>query len=1354
MRKVFKQIIAILLIIVLQLNSVCCINAADFQKYDSTQNEMESNISIEGSDSFGNMIAEKAKVQTQRTSNYISGLTFSGNIAKLKFSVKQAAELVVAIYDEDDKTKMLTASKTGVSVGEGDASITLKKEELPSYFIAKAFLLDAKSHKPLCDAYTTGLYTKAICSLKESSVDDYAGREIVQFEKNNKNDNFGVYNDNTIVEKETSNNIQITDNENDTYTIKNADPEFKSLKKGDTFSYQYADGSLLLVKVSDISVKKDKIIVYSDTSADLADFFDYLKIDTDTSSINAQNDISDVPAATFKPVDKSYDKEKKFDDVRIDTFSVSGSIKLSASISYYLATELPKIDFPAIGFPTIEGPEISLEYFSFTFKYYIGYEIEIASDDLEFNKIPLFSDEISLPYGLTMPIELSVVCQASGKTSFSNSFEDLIGFSYEKGEGFCNRSEPPSINLGFKFSGSLYIGFEISIGVSIISEKLCAIKLKGTPGIESALNLLDLNSDIIHDCKECMNSTVSLVFKLEIVGEVKLASFNKILGDGDHDVGCTLMEYEKKIFDFYESTDYGDSGRSTCPHISYLVSVTVKNQKGLLIDNSKITVKDKASGETVKLRLKKLFSVEKTDSQNTAQSGIASFYLPKGTYIVKAEKGKYSSSEELTVQEKDDEHNNELEIRIDETLTPTPTNTPVPTITPTVSPVPIITPTDQDICSSGTDRNITWRLTKDGTLYISGTGKMPDYGYTYESPGNYVTIPAPWEEVKDKIKKVIIEEGICSVGNNAFNECTELLNIQLPSTITSIGESAFSLCTALKNITLPNKIQTVSANQFSGCSSLEKVVLPENLTRIEFQAFIHCYNLKEINMPEKLEYIGTWAFCNCKSLESISFSKYLTEISGGAFRDCVNLKQVVFAARKGSKKYPDMYITLSLEAFSGCKSLETITLEGVESLFGSVFYDCSNLREIYFTKNKPSISDNFLSGMDNVTIYYPTGDKTWNGIKSKTFGGKNVTWKAYAPDSVLQSSEATNASFSLETEFSDGKNVDINTFSSEEDSEQNESFSADNIQSNDSEDVDIVSVPEGKSQEVESSVNYERESISNSGNYQTYTDRYPGSYCLFVAVKNKNADDILNPDNLLYIDQKISDEKGTVSFSYTLKEAFNAPAFLVYGISAHTHSFNKWKTVSRATVFKPEVRQYICDICGMVEEREYGTKLKPVLKVSSSKVTLRVKQSTTGLKVTKMADGDSVVSWKSSNPKIVKVNKRGKLAAQSQTGKATVTVKLKSGISKKIAVTVQKNPVKTTKISGLKKTLSLQVGKRYTLKPILTPFTSSEKIAYSSSNRQVVSISSKGIVKGLKRGTAKITVQSGKKKFIITVRVK
>lgn len=1340
MRKVFKQIIAILLIIVLQLNSVCCINAADFQKYDSTQNETESNISIKGSSSYGDMIAEKVnnQIQQQQGNNCISNLYFSDNIATVSLTVERAAELVVAIYDENNRTKMLTASKTYVTVETTNSSLTIKQDEMPQYFIAKAFLLDCDSHRPLCEPFTTELYTKAICDLRKSEVDDYDKKETVLFNKNN-NDNFGVYNDNTVVENENSTNIQIADTGNNTYTINNADSRFKSLKKGETFSYQYNNGSLLLVKVSSVSVKGNRVIIQGDDSADLADFFDYLKIDVDTSNNNASYDVkSNAPSATSSSGTPSEQINIEIPERSIDNISISGSLHMNATVSYYLVDD------------SILSP---FEYINFYFKYRVEYTTKISGAK-EFSKIPLIKkQEFPIEDIVILQFELNFIFKTTGKISFTTVTEGAFGVFYDNNQGFSGSREGPNINDSIKIEGDLYFGFEFPIGVSIINSELCYVGLKATPGFDFTASA-SYNSEVIHECINCICGELYQNISLSIEGslfDIDIKLFTLEWTWNPH-FSQTLFHTKTKITDLYWSLDYGDHGLTTCPHICYLVSVSVLDLKGLPVKDSKITVTNAQTGIATRLRLKDGELTKKTFALNTSNNGTTSFYLPNGHYTVNAKIGNHFETQDLTVENTYTDTIIQFKDNIDPT--PTPTISPVPTITPTVSPVPIITPTDQDISSSGTDRNITWRLTKDGTLYISGTGKMPDYGYTYESPGNYVTIPAPWEEVKDKIKKAIIEEGICSVGNNAFNECTELLNIQLPSTITSIGESAFSLCTALKNITLPNKIQTVSANQFSGCSSLEKVVLPENLTRIEFQAFIHCYNLKEINMPEKLEYIGTWAFCNCKSLESISFSKYLTEISGEAFQDCVNLKQVVFAARKGSKKYPDMYITLSLGAFSGCKSLETITLEGVELLFSNVFSDCSNLREIYFTKNKPSISDNFLSGMDNVTVYYPTGDKTWNGIKSKTFGGKNVSWKAYTPDSVLQSSEANNASSSPETEFSDGKNENVNDFSSEEDTEQNENFSADNIQSNDSEDVDTVSVPEGKTQEVESSVNYERESMVNSGNYQTYTDRYPGSYCLFVAVKNKKADDILNPDNLLYIDQKTSDEKGTVSFSYTLKEAFNAPAFLVYGISAHTHSFNKWKTVSRATVFKPEVRQYICDICGMVEEREYGTKLKPVLKVSSSKVTLKVKQSTTGLKVTKMADGDSVVSWKSSNPKIVKVNKRGKLAAQGQTGKATVTVKLKSGISKKIAVTVQKNPVKTTKISGLKKTLSLQVGKRYTLKPILTPFTSSEKITYSSSNRRVVSISSKGIIKGLKRGTAKITVQSGKKKFIITVRVK
>ena len=207
-------------------------------------------------------------------------------------------------------------------------------------------------------------------------------------------------------------------------------------------------------------------------------------------------------------------------------------------------------------------------------------------------------------------------------------------------------------------------------------------------------------------------------------------------------------------------------------------------------------------------------------------------------------------------------------------------------------------------------------------------------------------------------------------------------------------------------------------------------------------------------------------------------------------------------------------------------------------------------------------------------------------------------------------------------------------------------------------------------------------------------------------------------------------------------------------ISDHEYSWNKWTTTRKATVFNPAQQKRSCSICGETETRTVGKKLSKVLQVNATTVKLQTKQSTTGLKVTKMAYGDSVASWKSSNTKIVKVSSSGKLTAQKKTGKAVITVKLKSGISRKITVKVQKTPVRTTKITGLKNKITLKKGTKQTLKPVRVPFTSREKITYITSNKKVVSVNSKGVIRGLRPGKVKITVKSGTRKYVITVTVK
>ena len=201
----------------------------------------------------------------------------------------------------------------------------------------------------------------------------------------------------------------------------------------------------------------------------------------------------------------------------------------------------------------------------------------------------------------------------------------------------------------------------------------------------------------------------------------------------------------------------------------------------------------------------------------------------------------------------------------------------------------------------------------------------------------------------------------------------------------------------------------------------------------------------------------------------------------------------------------------------------------------------------------------------------------------------------------------------------------------------------------------------------------------------------------------------------------------------------------------HTYT---WKTTTKATVFKPAVQTGTCSKCGAKTTRSYGKKLTPTLKLNTTKFTLKVKQSTSKVKVTGLANGDSVKSWTSSNKSVAAVNSKGVITAGSRTGKAKITVTLKSGKKGYITVTVQKSVVKTVKITGVKSALTLTKGKSTTLKPVLSPFTAGEKITYASSNKNVAAVNSKGVITAKKKGTAVITVKSGTKKVTCKVTVK
>ena len=209
-------------------------------------------------------------------------------------------------------------------------------------------------------------------------------------------------------------------------------------------------------------------------------------------------------------------------------------------------------------------------------------------------------------------------------------------------------------------------------------------------------------------------------------------------------------------------------------------------------------------------------------------------------------------------------------------------------------------------------------------------------------------------------------------------------------------------------------------------------------------------------------------------------------------------------------------------------------------------------------------------------------------------------------------------------------------------------------------------------------------------------------------------------------------------------------------IKATGHQWSDWTKTADATVNGAEQQQRTCTTCGTVETKAVGEKLAPTATVNASTVTLKVKQSTKGLKVTNLAAGDSVASWKSTNTKVftVKGNADGTCALTGKKkGSAKLEITLSSGLTKTVTVKVQKTAVKTSKVKVAEKKLTVKKGEKASLKATVAPFTSAQKLTYTSSNKKVATVSKNGIVTAKKAGTAKITVKSGSKKVTVTITV-
>ena len=260
--------------------------------------------------------------------------------------------------------------------------------------------------------------------------------------------------------------------------------------------------------------------------------------------------------------------------------------------------------------------------------------------------------------------------------------------------------------------------------------------------------------------------------------------------------------------------------------------------------------------------------------------------------------------------------------------------------------------------------NVTWELTGDGTLTISGTGRISNYSHDNN---------APWYSCRAYIKRVVIQQGVRAIGDQAFYYCENLTSVTIPEGVTSIGDYAFAYCVSLTSATIPEGVTSIGGEAFLGCTGLTSVAIPSSVTSTGFETFSGCSGLTSVTIPDSVTSIGNFAFRGCSGLTSVTIPSSVTSIGGSAFSGCTGLTSVTI---------PDSVTSIGWSAFENCTALTFVTIpESVTYISGEVFSNCVRLARVTIPKSVTEISSKAFYYCDSLTdVYYAGTAADWAKI--------------------------------------------------------------------------------------------------------------------------------------------------------------------------------------------------------------------------------------------------------------------------------------------------------------------------------------------------------------------------------------
>lgn len=273
---------------------------------------------------------------------------------------------------------------------------------------------------------------------------------------------------------------------------------------------------------------------------------------------------------------------------------------------------------------------------------------------------------------------------------------------------------------------------------------------------------------------------------------------------------------------------------------------------------------------------------------------------------------------------------------------------------------------------------------------------IPNNQIWYTSTDGNIVTPNNLEAFGATIKSNTYENGvgiitfknnISKLGNNAFENCTTLLDIDIPASVTTIGNKVFYNCTSLRSINIPSSITKIGDEVFCFCRGLIKIVIPNSVTEIGVDTFYNCLSLNSVTLPNQLTAISNGMFYGCDSMPNIEIPLGVKSIGENAFLGCDLLTIIPI---------PEGVTEIGRGAFWNCTALKELTIPiGVTAIKSDTFTNCSNLKIINCKPTTPpTLNNTALKNLpSNFTINVPSESLNayqtaagWVTYKSKIVG--------------------------------------------------------------------------------------------------------------------------------------------------------------------------------------------------------------------------------------------------------------------------------------------------------------------------------------------------------------------------------